>query len=203
MPIIRIIRKRRLPTMAFPDLQQASYIGIDLGDYLADSQVGKVGLHKDCYHAIRIWVEASLKDRNKGEVPEVGGFILGQYTQDPQTSMYSISLDQFVPSQQVAYSSNTYIDFGMQAMLELEAAQGRFPHLKLVGWFHTHPGHTPYLSVTDLKTHHGFFRKPYQVAIVLDCLTQGFDTGIFSWRTDGHVNNYASFSSWILWKELQ
>ncbi|MEM2900842.1 MAG: hypothetical protein QXT63_08635, partial [Thermoplasmata archaeon] len=38
----------------------------------------------------------------------------------------------------------------------------------LVGWYHSHPGHTSFLSVTDLETQRKQFNKPYQVALVID-----------------------------------
>ncbi|MBK9013914.1 MAG: hypothetical protein IPM82_07420 [Saprospiraceae bacterium] len=73
----------------------------------------------------------------------------------------------------------------------------------LLGWFHTHPGHTPYLSDIDLKkTHELFYTRPFQVAIVLDTLTENFDTGIFSRKKSGQVNNKADFKHWVAWKTI-
>lgn len=38
----------------------------------------------------------------------------------------------------------------------------------LVGWYHSHPGHTCFLSRTDLETQTKFFSQPYHVAVVVD-----------------------------------
>lgn len=38
----------------------------------------------------------------------------------------------------------------------------------LVGWYHSHPGHTCFLSETDIDTQMRMFNRPFHSAIVLD-----------------------------------
>jgi proteasome lid subunit RPN8/RPN11 len=38
----------------------------------------------------------------------------------------------------------------------------------IVGWYHSHPGHTCFMSRTDLETQRASFREPYHVALVID-----------------------------------
>ena len=38
----------------------------------------------------------------------------------------------------------------------------------LVGWYHSHPGHTCFLSRTDLETQRATFNQPYHSALVID-----------------------------------
>jgi len=38
----------------------------------------------------------------------------------------------------------------------------------LVGWYHSHPGHTSFMSPTDKDTQMRMFNKPYQSAVVID-----------------------------------
>ena len=41
-------------------------------------------------------------------------------------------------------------------------------NLRIVGWWHSHPGFSCFLSHTDLKTQEFFFPESYQVALVVD-----------------------------------
>ena len=38
----------------------------------------------------------------------------------------------------------------------------------IVGWYHSHPGHTCFLSRTDLRTQRTLFDQPYHCALVID-----------------------------------
>jgi proteasome lid subunit RPN8/RPN11 len=42
------------------------------------------------------------------------------------------------------------------------------PDYILVGWYHSHPGHTCFLSATDISTQRRMFNQPYHTAIVVD-----------------------------------
>ena len=46
--------------------------------------------------------------------------------------------------------------------------------LRVVGWWHSHPGFGSFLSATDLHTQEYFFPEPYQVALVVDPIKDGF-----------------------------
>ncbi len=41
-------------------------------------------------------------------------------------------------------------------------------NIRVVGWWHSHPGFGCFLSPTDLKTQEYFFPESYQVALVVD-----------------------------------
>jgi proteasome lid subunit RPN8/RPN11 len=49
---------------------------------------------------------------------------------------------------------------------------------RIVGWYHTHPGHGLFLSEMDLFLHTSFFGLPWQVALVYD--PQLLEDGMFS-----------------------
>lgn len=59
-----------------------------------------------------------------------------------------------------------------------------YPDLRVVGWFHTHPGFGIFLSGRDLFIHHHFFNLPWQIAYVVDPVTH--NSGFFRWA-DGEV----------------
>ena len=56
----------------------------------------------------------------------------------------------------------------------------RYPELRIVGWFHTHPGYGVFLSGYDLFIHRNFFNLPWQLAYVIDPV--GGEAGFFGWR---------------------
>ena len=47
----------------------------------------------------------------------------------------------------------------------------RFDYV-VVGWYHSHPGHTCFMSQTDLGTQRAMFTKPYHCAVVIDPLNE-------------------------------
>ncbi|UCE45194.1 MAG: hypothetical protein JSU93_07430 [Methanobacteriota archaeon] len=38
----------------------------------------------------------------------------------------------------------------------------------IMGWYHSHPGHTCFMSKTDLSTQRVMFTQPYHCALVID-----------------------------------
>ncbi len=51
---------------------------------------------------------------------------------------------------------------------------------KILGWFHSHPGHTVFLSGHDMFIHENFFNLPHMVAYVFDPTIR--DRGFFKWK---------------------
>lgn len=56
----------------------------------------------------------------------------------------------------------------------------KHPHLRIVGWYHTHPGFGVFLSPMDMFIHENFFNSAEQLALVYDPV--GNDEGVFIWR---------------------
>jgi len=46
--------------------------------------------------------------------------------------------------------------------------------LRVVGWWHSHPGYGCFLSTTDIHTQEFFFPESYQVALVIDPVRKEF-----------------------------
>jgi proteasome lid subunit RPN8/RPN11 len=53
----------------------------------------------------------------------------------------------------------------------------QFPENRIVGWYHTHPGHGIFLSEMDVFLHESFFGLPWQTALVYD--PQTGEEGLF------------------------
>ncbi len=51
---------------------------------------------------------------------------------------------------------------------ELDRMEKQGKDYILVGWYHSHPGHTSFMSPTDIDTQRQMFKKKYQSAIVID-----------------------------------
>jgi proteasome lid subunit RPN8/RPN11 len=52
----------------------------------------------------------------------------------------------------------------------------------ILGWHHTHPGYTVFLSATDMFTHRNYFNLPWLVALVVD--PKADQLGFFQWKGD-------------------
>ena len=72
-------------------------------------------------------------------------------TSDLDTSSVSVKFANFEPL------------FG-----ELDRFEKRGKDYILVGWYHSHPGHTSFMSSTDKQTQKRMFNKDYQSAVVID-----------------------------------
>ncbi len=57
----------------------------------------------------------------------------------------------------------------------------KYPELRILGWYHTHPGFGIFLSAMDLFIHENYFSADEQLAFVYDPL--GGDEGLFVWRS--------------------
>ena len=199
------IRKRKTASPTSPEyftefIQARETTQLVLTDVWKDTTVTQVFILAGVVRGIMDWVNESRKIE---PVPEVGGFILGNFLPLEEGIHFMVSLEQFIPSQQVDSSSPSRLEFGNQALQQLDnLRQMDSSQQALIAWFHTHPGHTPYLSTTDISTHEGFFPHKYQLAIVLDSQTPHFDTGFFSRKSDGSINNKSRDSQWFAWKKL-
>jgi proteasome lid subunit RPN8/RPN11 len=56
----------------------------------------------------------------------------------------------------------------------------KYPGLKIVGWYHSHPGYGIFLSNDDQFIHKNFFSHQHQVALVIDPKKMKY--GFYQWR---------------------
>jgi len=96
---------------------------------------------------------------------EVMGLLIGD-VREWKGKLYTIVTDTVTTETE---STAIHVQFSKDAFGELmkELDKIKFDYI-LVGWYHSHPGHTSFLSVTDLETQRKQFNKPYQVALVID-----------------------------------
>ncbi len=128
-----------------------------------------------------------VRHAQQGAEFEVGGFLLGGY-HAWQGHPY-VDVTTPVPALK-AQSAKTHLTFSNEAQREFHAGLSRYPGLAVLGWYHTHPGYSVFLSEYDLFVQRSFFREPHHVAVVIDP-RQHFkhdQVGVFVWD-EGDVSS--------------
>jgi proteasome lid subunit RPN8/RPN11 len=112
---------------------------------------------------------------------EVMGFLLGEVSSWHGVT-YATVRDVGTTSLR---SSSSKVRFDPEAFpkLFLDLDDSGFDYI-LVGWYHSHPGHTCFLSKTDLETQRTMFDQPYHTALVIDPLNH--DIRAFRLAGDGY-----------------
>ena len=116
---------------------------------------------------------------------EVGGVLLGDVKQDEHGQLYVVATHAL--RAEFANETRGHITFTRHTWLQIHTARERLqPDKVIVGWYHTHPGWTIFLSQWDLFIHQSFFKQPWQIALVIDPSVDR--AGFFVWK-DKQVNS--------------
>ncbi len=173
-----------------------------------DTAISEICFSKECIFAIDDFIRKENRqgiDEDNNAVPEVGGFLLGNHAFAEEDGQYKIFLEKFVPI--TPEENDVYkVEFGVEAWMELDNVKDQYPDYMLLGWFHTHPGHSLFLSQPDLKIHEGFFKQNFQVAMEIDTLSENLDTGFFVRTKDGQINNTRDMKEgedWYSWMDIE
>lgn len=203
--MIKVKLKSKQPgtTFDFDQLNKVDtlYYCISTNFCYEESLITDIYLHPSTIQDINSLVQNSLQIK---PIPEVGGFLLGAVDFNSETFTWKVVLEKFVSDHAAEFANPTKLVFGMEVFDKVDDIQQANHQLELVAWFHTHPGHSPFLSSVDLNTHNSFFPLPFQLALVLDPLTPNWDTGFFTRRKNGEVNNQEEYrgGEWIHWKQI-
>jgi proteasome lid subunit RPN8/RPN11 len=128
--------------------------------------------------------EAKIRSHAVKEAPrrlEVMGFLLGEACTWKGES-YSVVRD-VVTTELRSTASKVRFDPKAFPKLFHGLDDSGFDYI-LVGWYHSHPGHTCFLSGTDLETQRSMFNQPYHVALVIDPINRDIKT--FRLRNGGY-----------------
>jgi len=116
---------------------------------------------------------------------EVGGVLVGSFAESSRGPLTRVE-DIVIADTNEA--SLTHVTFTHESWNRIHAAlERRDDGVRIVGWYHTHPGFGPFLSAHDLFIHENFFPNALQVALVLDPVQSLF--GVFGWR-EGKVERH-------------
>lgn len=133
----------------------------------------------EVYLHVRVLERALGEARANGRV-ESGGLLAGEHCRDPQGQYVSVLAA--LPAR-LAHQTATSLTFTQAAWQEmLEERERQYPAQEVVGWYHTHPGMRVFLSGPDRFIHHHFFRRPQDVALVVDPVN--LEWGVFRWHGD-------------------
>ncbi len=148
-------------------------------------QVRQVGEELPGQPAIFVALSAweTMREHTAGRTDiELGGLVVGHFGIDGETPF--VRVDAAIPALK-ADGAHGSLHFTTDAVIAVdEERERRYPELRVVGWYHSHPGFGVFLSGTDLGTHRAIFKGDSFLAIVLDPVRQ--TEGVFSWL-DGEI----------------
>lgn len=110
---------------------------------------------------------------------EVGGVLLGDVRVDEHGQMYVYVTHAL--KAEFTSAGQGHVTFSHQTWLHIHATHEMlYPDKTIVGWYHTHPGWTIFLSPWDLFIHQNFFKQPWHIALVIDPTLD--QAGFFVWK---------------------
>jgi proteasome lid subunit RPN8/RPN11 len=125
---------------------------------------------------------------------EVGGMLVGEARRTPDDTLYVVIEGQ-LPARHVAHGP-AHLTFTSDTLTDaLDRLEERFPDKQVVGWYHTHPGLSVFLSSMDVWLHTHFFPKAWHVALVIDPIANqaGFFRYANGQRVYLHPEQYVGF----------
>ena len=106
---------------------------------------------------------------------EVGGVLVGEARPGKVAVVRGA-----IPALEAA-GARASVTFTHDAWAKVHAVmEDRYPDLKIVGWYHSHPGFGIFLSGHDLFIQENFFSEESSIAYVID--PHAGEEGIFGWR---------------------
>ena len=165
------------------------YRELDLRTHWKSTQVKEIFIHYDVILDIEFFIKW-----NNAQTPryEIGGFLFGAFNA-LEDGGYQVQIAKFHPDFLPEFQSAARLSFGKFFISQVQDILEENPNWGIMGWWHTHPGHSVYLSTIDLSLHDGFFTKGFNLALVLDPYTPDWNTGFFSRKEEGPVNNRIDF----------
>jgi proteasome lid subunit RPN8/RPN11 len=116
---------------------------------------------------------------------ELGGFLLGNRYQCPNSGKPYLVIDQYMKAE---YTEGTQVSltFKAESWAQLkDRLEGKYRGKTLVGWYHSHPNMGIFLSNYDVEIHKNRFSNEWDVALVLDPVKH--EGGFFGW-IEGRLN---------------
>jgi proteasome lid subunit RPN8/RPN11 len=152
---------------------------ISKGSYPADYR--KVG---DEDEKFKIFIsEIVLEDiktyLSSDKAKELGGVVLGDVYLDENDDKFII-INEFVIAR-FTEANETKLTFTHKSWEYINnKIDKEYPEKRVLGWFHSHPGHTVFLSSYDKFIHENFFSQEFMTAYVFDSVNN--EEGFFFWK---------------------
>ncbi len=186
-------------------IESNAFLNFNMSELWQNSVLSDIYMSVECCNRLDAYLKKENLEQIQFEanmIPEIGGILLGRFNEE-KPSCFRITLEEFIAIESV--NPNLYtLEFCTDSLVkELGDVADTHPALSVVGWFHTHPGHGLFLSIPDLTIQMGFFRESYQIAMEIDSLSSQLDTGFFTQRTSGVMNNSIdNRPAWYSWKAI-
>ncbi len=165
----------------FGDLQQTqpkSALRPDQDAHFLVATVGLVGEHElAIYVDLDVMRDMEAHARTNTNV-ELGGVMLGKQAVDADGQPFVWISDCLRARHYEATKGSFKFTHDTWSQITRDRKQYR-PDLEMVGWYHTHPGWSVFLSGMDLFICNHFFNRPLDVALVIDPVAD--DRGWFQW----------------------
>jgi proteasome lid subunit RPN8/RPN11 len=176
-----------------PAISKTESIKDFLGKYYKKRDIGKSAFNKDLRHVdLFIKKEAAKKMLDHcaehGREREVMGLILGE-TYQYKNEIFSIAKD-VATSDLDATDVSVKFDSFEKMFSELEDIKYDY---QILGWYHSHPTYTSFMSPTDVDTQKRMFKHRYQRAMVIDPILFDMKAYALDQRTKDkvHESGYA------------
>ena len=107
---------------------------------------------------------------------ELGGVLIGNVYKDTNDKLFIVIKNNIIAESTNASLSR--LTFTHETWEKInENLEKDFPSQKILGWYHSHPGHSVFLSTYDVFIQDNFFNLPYMTAFVYDPIIN--DRGFF------------------------
>ena len=175
------------------------FLELDLSLEWDDTTVKKIYFERNCIIKTYRFFEDSIRDADTNTTAnETGGYLIGRWDKNPdEPDKFDVSLEDFIEPGDDATFSRYQLNFGAKIGIKLQKVlencrQKENKDFIMTAWFHSHPGLKIFLSDYDLTVQKDFSRNDdnlKMIALVIDPYTEKWDTGIFSYKTGGEMNN--------------
>ena len=111
---------------------------------------------------------SAVSDADVHRNVEVGGLCFGYVFRSRGNGRLLIRVEEMIRAEH-ALAGATYVTFTYEAWRELiDIHERHFPDMRLLGWYHSHPGFGAFLSPMDSFIHNHFFTASWHIAVVID-----------------------------------
>lgn len=152
---------------------------LSLGPFPADFR--KIGSGEE---NLKIFVSESILEDVKGylssdKTKELGGVLIGDVFLDESNREFIVISDVIIA--RFTEANVTRLTFTHKSWEYINnKIDKEYPGKRVLGWFHSHPGHTVFLSSYDKFIHENFFNRSFMIAYVFDPVNN--EEGFFLWK---------------------
>jgi proteasome lid subunit RPN8/RPN11 len=163
----KIVKEIRKPVEPRPPPDFPQFDGVDLSEWDLSEDIVELYISFSCFQKMIDHCTAHM-----GEQEEVMGLLLGDVFQW-KNRVYTVAEDTVAADAED--STATSVRFGSAGLDEVARSLDEVDYEYLiVGWYHSHPGFTTFLSEKDLETQKKNFNKPFHATIVIDPVNRQF-----------------------------